>query len=309
MSHSRYPNGFTLIELLVVIAIIGILIGLLLPAIASVREAARRTSCQNKLRQVGIGVIHYENSFGEMPAGRIGCDDTGDKISLNACPTGLTSEQKTGASGFVSLLPQLELHGLYEDLDVDTGGLWNRNTDDLMWYYDTGKKSGVKMHVPIYWCPSERGEKLSEVYFPITAATSTYAFCNGSIGPEAQDYITKYENNGAFLYRQTRKVRDFYDGLSNVFIIGEVVQPDIWESSNVWNYTLVNADCLRSTSNPLNTKPGEGTVLNLQNGAFASWHPRGGSFVYADGHVQFIQEQIDMHVYQGLSTIDGGELN
>ncbi len=309
MSLIQKRFGFTLVELLVVIVIIGMLVGLLLPAVQTVREAARRTACQNNLRQIGLAIHSYESSYLMLPPGRIGCDDTGDEQDLDVCPKGLLAEEKTGASGFVSILPQLELRGLFDDLDVASGGLWNRNTDDLMWYYDTGKNLGVKVHVPVFWCNSEVGKKISDVYFPIIAATSTYAFCNGSFGPEAPEFVTKYRNNGAFVYREQRKLKQIRDGLSNAFVVGEVVHPDIWESSNIWNYTLANADCLRSTSNPLNTRPGDGIVLNLQNGAFGSFHPGGSSFVFADGHVQFIQDQINMRVYQALSTIAGGELN
>ena len=302
-------SGFTLVELLVVIAIIGILIGMLLPAVQAVREAARRTSCQNKLRQVGLAISVYESSYRTLPPGRIGCDDTGDNTVLSQCPAGLTSDEKTGASGFVSILPELEQTALKNELNVESGGLWNRDVDDLTWYADTGKNQGVKRHLDIYWCPSENGKKISSVYYPVKAATSTYAFCNGSLGPDAPKAITKYDNNGAFIYRTKRKLRDLHDGLSNVFILGEVVSPDIWESSNIWNYALANADCLRSTANPLNTTPGSGIVLDLQNGAFGSWHPGGASFVYADGHVGYMKDQIDLLVYQGLSTINGGEIH
>ncbi len=307
-SRRASRRAFTLVELLVVIAVVGILIGMLLPAVMAIREAARKTECQNKLRQIGVAIANYESSQRTLPPGRIGCDDTGDKMILSECPVGLTSIEQNGASGFVSILPQMERQSLHDELDVAGGGLWNKNVDDLAWYYDMSKKQGVKMHLDIYWCPSEVGSKTSSVYHPLEAATSSYAFCGGSMGPEVPTYVSAYRNNGAFLYRTKRRYRDVRDGLSNVLFVGEVILPDTLESSNVWNYALANADCLRSTSNPLNTAPGAGVVLKLQNGAFASWHPGGASFVHGDGHVTFVADSIDHRTYQALSTIAGGEL-
>jgi len=301
-------NGFTLIELLVVIAIIGILIGMFLPAVQSVREASRRVSCQNNLRQVGIALLNYESANQKFPPGRIGCDDIGEQMSVSQCASELTSEEKNGASGFVSILPQLELSNLSDDLAVDKGGLWNRDVDDLLWWQNPKKRDGILVHLPVYWCPSESGDTTSKVYYPVTAATSSYAFCNGSLGPGNAVHITKYKNDGAFIYRDQRKHADISDGHSNTFFAGEVVRPDLNESSNVWSYALANADCLRTTSNPLNTQPGDGIVVELRNGAFGSSHPGGGQFLFGDGHINFVSDRMDIETYRALSSIAGREV-
>ncbi len=302
-------HGFTLVELLVVIAIIGILIGMLLPAVQGAREAARRTACQNNFRQIGLAITNYESAQQKLPPGRLGCDDIGENREVSACPAGLTSEEKNGASGFVPLLSFLERTNLEQQLNVNDGGLWNRDVDDLAWWQDfPGKRNGILEELPVLWCPSENGERVSTVYQPVNAATSSYAFSNGSLGPSAMFYLTKYKNNGAFVYKTQRSFADVNDGLSNSFFVGEVTRPDTWESSNVWSYTIANADCLRSTENPLNTRPGGGNVLDRRNGAFASSHPGGSLFLFGDGHVQLISDSVDQQLYQDLSTINGGEV-
>lgn len=302
-------SGFTLVELLVVIAIIGILIGMLLPAVQSVREAARRIQCQNNLRQVGVALLNYESSFMMLPPGRVGCDDIGEQMQVSQCRSGLTSEQKNGASGFVSILPQLEQSNLRDALKVENGGLWNRDVDDLMWWQNyPQKREGVRVQLPVLWCSSESGNRESDVYSPIIAATSSYALNSGSLGPDHPVHTTKYKNDGAFIYHSQISLKDIDDGLSNTFLVGEVIRPDTNESSNVWSYAIANGDCLRTTTNPLNTVPGAGIVVELRNGAFGSSHPNGGSFVYGDGHVAFVDDTVTLPVYRSFSTIDGSEV-
>ena len=301
-------RAFTLVELLVTIAIIGILVALLLPAVLAVRESARRTQCNNNLRQIGLGLLNFESARQIMPPGRIGCDDSGQEFFPSQCPDGIPSHEKNGASGFVSILPQLEQLALYHQLDVANGGLWNRDVDDLDWYWQHDKHFGVKEELPVLWCPSETGLRSSYVYPPIRAATASYAFSSGSFGPESPDYIVKYFNTGAFIYKKARKQKDIHDGTSTTFAVGEVVQPHVWESSNIWNYAIQNADCLRNTSNPLNTLPGDGITNMLRNGAFASNHPGGSSFLFLDGHVRFLNESIGLTTYRALSTIAEQEI-
>lgn len=302
-------NAFTLVELLVVIAIIGILIGILLPAIQSVREAARRVTCTNNLRQIGIAVLNFESAMMKLPPGRIGCDDIGELMSVSQCPEGLTPVQKNGASGFVSILPQLELANLSAQLDVRNGGLWNRDIDDLDWWKNSPqKRSGVEEFLPIFWCPSESGEKESDVYLPVIAAASSYAFSSGTLGPDHPVHNTKYKNDGAFIYHSQIRLASIDDGLSNTFFAGEVVRPDTHESSNVWSYAIANADSLRTTTNRLNTIPGDGIVVELRNGAFGSSHPSGANFVYGDGHVAFVNDSIDLDAYRLLSSVADGEV-
>ena len=103
--NQRNKTGFTLVELLVVIAIIGILIGMLLPAVQSVREAARRTQCQNNLRQIGLACLNYESARQQLPPGVT--DDDSSLIDANH-------------TGFVFLLPFMEQANLFDQFDLTT---------------------------------------------------------------------------------------------------------------------------------------------------------------------------------------------
>ncbi|MBX3434869.1 MAG: DUF1559 domain-containing protein [Pirellulales bacterium] len=309
MSHRprRSRHGFTLVELLVVIAIIGVLVALLLPAVQAAREAARRATCLSRQKQVVQAALDYEGANRAYPAGRVGCDDLGESLSITACPPGLPASKKTAASGLVSLLPYLEQRALHDQLAVDDGGLWNRNVDDLYWYADEGKRLGIQHDLPIFRCPSDESQSLSDVYDPVVAATCSYALCQGSHGPGSSASNVRYFNDGLFVYVTRRRQREATDGLSTTLALGETVLADAWESSNTWSYSLANADCLRNTRNPLNTHPGAGTVVSRRNGAFGSRHPGGANFAFADGHVAFITDGVDMEAYRAMSTIAGGE--
>ena len=304
------PAAFTLVELLVVIAVIGVLIALLLPAVQAAREAARRTQCINQQKQVLAAILNYEAAAGRFPPGRIGCDDAGDGANPPAqCPPGLPPEKKTAASGFISILPQLELQALYDQLSVERGGLWNRNINHIAWYSVPTKRAGVEQRVPLFVCPDDPSEPVSEEYPPIRAATSSYAFVQGSEGPRAADLIRmKYASDGMFMYVSRVRPKEVVDGLSHSLALGEVTFSDWWESSNTWTYALANADCLRSADYPLNTPPGSGSSYQRRNGAFGSYHPSGAVFAYGDGHVGFIADEIDLAAYRAASTIAGGEL-
>jgi prepilin-type N-terminal cleavage/methylation domain-containing protein/prepilin-type processing-associated H-X9-DG protein len=314
-------QGFTLVELLVVIAILGVLVALLLPAVQAAREAARRQICGSHLRQVALAVEHYDAALRRLPAGRVGCDDTGDDcrsnstqdpagcaVAMTVCPLGLPVEKKTAASAFITILPYMEQQALHDQLAVARGGLWNRNVNDLGWFYSSPQKAeAIKHRVPIFVCPSDTSEPISDAYEPVLAATGSYVFMQGTKGPSSPRPTAKYDNDGAFIYVVQRRTSEIADGLSRTLMNGEVIMSDTRQSSNTWTYTRMNADGLRTTENPLNTRPGLLGGYEAQNGAFGSEHPGGAMFAYADGHVEMLHNDIDLGIYRSMSTIAGDD--
>jgi hypothetical protein len=275
----------------------------MLPAVQAAREAARRQMCMSHLKQVAQAVANYESGIAFFPAGRVGCDDTPD---VPECPPGLPPEKKTAASAFVTILPYMEQQALHAQLDVDHGGLWNRNIDDLAWWYNSAAKArAITQTVAVFRCPSDTSQLVSDVYLPVHAATGSYAFVQGTKRPSAS--VTpgeaRYNNDGLFVYVKRRRAGEITDGLSGTLMAGEVRMADTWESSNTWTYARFNADTLRTTEFALNTPPGAGSPYSLQNGAFASQHPSIGLFAHADGHVDALRDDIDLRAYRALSTV------
>jgi hypothetical protein len=216
-------------------------------------------------------------------------------------------EKYTAASAFVTILPYMEQQPLHDQLGVDRGGLWNHNVDDLAsWYNDSRKAAAILERVPVYVCPSDNSQSVSEVY-PVPAATGSYALVQGTKGPYGNRVTAKYDNDGLFMYVARRGLREVTDGTSRTLMVGEVVMSDTWESSNTWTYARLNCDSLRSTTYALNTPPGAGAQYELQNGAFASQHPDLGLFAYADGHVDAVADDIELPPYRALSTVAGDD--
>jgi prepilin-type N-terminal cleavage/methylation domain-containing protein/prepilin-type processing-associated H-X9-DG protein len=306
-THGR--AAFTLIELLVVIAIIAILIGLLLPAVQKVREAAARAKCQNNLKQIMLAAHNYHDVNNYFPAGRFGCDGSGTPCTGMSA----TSVNRGGASAFVSFLPFMELDNVFRSLGTTEADVPWPTTDNATWRVTD--RVALETRPSVLVCPSDTAQPFvanTGSGTTINAAIGSYALVTGTNGPsQGISEAVKFNNTGLFVYRLTKRMADITDGTSNTLAVGEVYDGHLGTNLNIWSVGSRHAHCLRTTENPINTPPGTGIVYgsgsSALNGAFMSRHTGGANFGLADGSVRFLQQNVDIAAYRAASTIRGGE--
>lgn len=217
-SQFRRRSGFTLVELLVVIAIIGILIGMLLPAVQQVREAARRTSCANNIRQIALASMNYESAFGELPDGLFQADHT--QLS------GVSSESSSpytlrffGYTVFTRILPFVEQNVIFDrwdfSLSADAAKLNSINPDTGM--MDAGAPSATRIET--YLCPSDGFEQEVVEYTSAGSGRAqgffgqtSYAGCQGTFNGYFAD--TNLKADGVFVFTGPYSKLSFQDNLN-----------------------------------------------------------------------------------------------
>ncbi len=311
---SRRP-GFTLIELLVVIAIIAVLIAMLLPAVQAAREAARRISCTNNLKQIGIGLHNYHDVIGSFPPGLIskpGPD--GDNIG-------------PGWGWASMILPQIEQSTIFNAINFRLGIEHPAN--------QTARLTKINSFI----CPSDASfqpqftvvddsTSSTSLGTPICdVASSNYVGCVGSGDPSSLYPYNPTDNppgrdngNGLFYRNRVVRIADVTDGTSQTLAVGEKSQN---LARATWTGAVTNAAVPITelqAENGLSPESGDALVIAhtgeldgpnskpAHADQFWSRHPGGAQFCFADGSVRFIKEKRPISILQALATRQGGEV-
>ncbi len=280
----KKSKGFTLVELLVVITIIGVLIALLLPAVSAAREAARRISCQNKLRQIGLALLSYESTHKTLPTGCQGC-----KIQR---PTpGQPRPVLKFIAWTVPILPYLEQTDLYQ-----------RFNPRLKVYQAPNDQIG-KTILPEFLCPSTSSSLLQNdaagryQNFAFTDYGGTFGVegVGHSVDPTITDpiHFLNNESLGTMLYEVPTSLTMITDGTSHTTVVAELIKRRAGEALWINGHNLV----AQEASTSINT-PGLGDEIG-------SPHPGGVSLLFCDGHLQFVSESIDQTIFLSMLTKAG----
>lgn len=289
-SARRVPLGFTLVELLVVIAIIGVMVGLLLPAVQSAREAARRMQCQNSFKQIGIALHNYHGTHNVFPAGWLGHDESGRHFVDGASGWGWTA----------MILPQLEQTALYERLDFNQTVLSESNSQNR------------STPIAILRCGSDTGASLWEIHdrdsdSPLaTLATSNYIGCYGTFELDECEETPLGEHctsDGMFFHNSRLRFADMIDGTSTTIMIGERTSR---LGMSTWVGNVPNGEDSFARILGVGDHPPNHPGAHMED--FSSLHPGGTQFLYGDGRVQFMSENIDHAIYQAQCTRAGREV-
>lgn len=303
----KKSSGFTLVELLVVIAIIAVLVGMILPAVQSAREAARRMQCSNNIHQIGIALLAFEGRNKSLPM---------------ATPfTNTSPANRLGLTWVGAILPFMEQTALYD--------LYDENE----YLNSTKNEKFVQTVIPSMICPSdsETENPIVENRYNATSTNPTKSFglwYPASIGPTHMDAApfcplpnpsycnqgynfgsTKPEDNsvGAFgRYPRGRKLSEFTDGVSNTLMVGETIPAHCnYSCAHCINFPLTG------TSIPINTFE---RLTESSNNAYyrtcgiKSCHISGVNVIMGDGSVHYLNEAIDYETYNNLGTRNGGEV-
>lgn len=287
-------KAFTLVELLTVIAVIGVLIGMLLPAVQAARESARRISCENNIRQVALATLNFESATRRLP------------VAVTQFEVG----QFGGMTWLTRLLPHLEQQAQ-----------WDQAVDDYQSSPNPFTHAGLQTLMPILVCPSDpTGMELHFTHQNLLVAQTNYLGVNGT---------NFQQQDGMFVGEEQVSLRDVTDGLSNTLLIGErPPSSDFWYgwwyasgqgNSSTGDVTLGVAELNPSEDlvsaqtfledcppGPYRFEPGA-SAQQCDALHFWSHHPGGAIFATADGAVRFQAYDIGSQILSALSTRSGGE--
>jgi len=297
MRSKNMNRGFTLVELLVVIAIIGVLIALLLPAVQQAREAARRMQCSNNMKQIGIALHNYHDTYGAFPAGWLYRGGNG----------------KCNYGWAVAILPFIEQQNFYDQLDPGNIPLYDRYTGSA----SNADKALLQQRLEAYICPSDAAPELAESqkfgntdHFDV--AVSNYVACAG--WSNTPDYpIKDLDSGGIFWGNSFLNFSDITDGSSNTLLVSEREYPK--GHAATWlgvgrNNSYGNQSTLRTVFRAafrMNYDYAEAGAPQNAGKGWSSLHPGGVMSLTADASVHFIPETTDRNnVLRPLSLRDDG---
>ncbi len=333
-------SGFTLVELLVVIAIIGVLVALLLPAVQAAREAARRMTCSNNLKNIGLSIQNFHGAANKFPKGvHYGISSGGSPLCQ--VPQKYCKIPRTGKGWIVDILPYMEQAPLHESLRPGFESTVSFKIPEVSGGEGMGRldiRESMQTQLAVLTCPSDTAEHIRTDQFwwkndEIEVATTNY---KGMIGdsfhvpghskhtsrpdianpnqpkrhgsiPDCHGSATT-ECNG-LLWRNSYgwdvSMRQVTDGTSNTIVVGEtVVDQDphsaAFFSDGDWAGTYQRLNYFHDDPETL-----EEFWVSVRS--FRSHHPGGVQFAMVDGSVQYLQEDIEHLVYRALSTKNGGE--
>jgi len=284
-SQNTERRGFTLIELLVVIAIIAILIALLLPAVQQAREAARRSQCKNNLKQMGLALHNYHETFSILPPGF--------NVDLVVANTA-TGNGGLGWSG--SILPGIDQANVYNTIDFNADWGTGANEDACATY------------LSVYRCPSDttvshRNHDGIDARVP----TSYLACFSGTRGSDSESNVT--DADGVFFLNSSIRLRDITDGTTNTIAVGECINDfDAFKDHFYIGSTSIGgwdgapreySEFLASTDVPMNS---------TNEVAFGSNHVGGAHFLLLDGSVRFLSENMSQTTFSYLGSRADGKV-